>query len=557
MAAKVSTAALAALAALSIARLANVLHSPIPDCDEVFNYYEPLNFLVRGFGKRTWEYSPQFAIRSWAYLLPYTTVLPLSWIVDRRQWPPALVFYAVRLVTVLFTLYSEIHAYHTLSKFNRSLALWYLCLTTVSTGMSHASVALLPSSLAMNCTLLATSNFLTYSRTKSTRNALLVTSWLMLGGLFGWPFMLVLGLPTMSYIIWDKWNDKIRLSRYWQWSLTIGAIYFATSMEVDHWFYGKTVAVPLNIVLYNVINADESSGPNIFGTEPLTYYIYNLLLNFHIIAPLAYSSVLLTSIPLIFFKSQWNKAFLAGVATPLYLWSAIFFSQPHKEERFLYPVYGLINIAGAVSISQALTFLSSLEHLAFKRKVVKLLNKVIVIITSSLIIIFSLLRTVSYSQNYNTPLAVFAHIPTIASGNLCLGREWYRYPSSFFLPSTLRLRFVESGFNGLLPGDFEEIDFLKSIQSEPEGMNNLNLYDPGKVVPIGQCDYAIDISQEVGEKDHDFQTGPWELIWSAKFLNNEESSGIGKYLWLPQCLYDATHTKLTYHDYNLYRAVQV
>jgi alpha-1,2-mannosyltransferase len=51
--------------------LANVLaaaYAPIQDCDEVFNYWEPTHYLAHGYGLQTWEYSPEFAIRSWAYV---------------------------------------------------------------------------------------------------------------------------------------------------------------------------------------------------------------------------------------------------------------------------------------------------------------------------------------------------------------------------------------------------------------------------------------------------------------------------------------------------------
>ena len=35
----------------------------------VYNYWEPLHFLLYGDGMRTWEYSAKYAIRSWAYVL--------------------------------------------------------------------------------------------------------------------------------------------------------------------------------------------------------------------------------------------------------------------------------------------------------------------------------------------------------------------------------------------------------------------------------------------------------------------------------------------------------
>src|SRR5436190_4496041 len=51
--------------------LANILaaaFAPIQDCDETFNYWEPTHYLQYGYGLQTWEYSPEYAIRSWLYI---------------------------------------------------------------------------------------------------------------------------------------------------------------------------------------------------------------------------------------------------------------------------------------------------------------------------------------------------------------------------------------------------------------------------------------------------------------------------------------------------------
>lgn len=40
----------------------------LPDCDETFNYWEATHFLQYGRGLQTWEYAPQFALRSWFYI---------------------------------------------------------------------------------------------------------------------------------------------------------------------------------------------------------------------------------------------------------------------------------------------------------------------------------------------------------------------------------------------------------------------------------------------------------------------------------------------------------
>jgi len=69
----------------------------INDCDETFNYYEPLHHWLYGYGLQTWEYSPEFSIRSYAYIIlhglfawPASQVYPLK----------VHTFYLVRIVYV-------------------------------------------------------------------------------------------------------------------------------------------------------------------------------------------------------------------------------------------------------------------------------------------------------------------------------------------------------------------------------------------------------------------------------------------------------------------------
>lgn len=36
---------------------------------KVYNFWEPMHYLDRGYGFQTWEVSPQYAIRSWAFIV--------------------------------------------------------------------------------------------------------------------------------------------------------------------------------------------------------------------------------------------------------------------------------------------------------------------------------------------------------------------------------------------------------------------------------------------------------------------------------------------------------
>lgn len=56
------------------AGLVAALFAPIQDCDETFNYWEPAHYLSHGYGLQTWEYSPDYAIRSWLYVALHAVV---------------------------------------------------------------------------------------------------------------------------------------------------------------------------------------------------------------------------------------------------------------------------------------------------------------------------------------------------------------------------------------------------------------------------------------------------------------------------------------------------
>lgn len=85
---------------LLLVRVVGAMYSNIDDCDEglsriiissnvslrpVFNFWEPLHFLQRGYGFQTWEASPRFAIRSWAYILLHLPIAQLGDFISAGQ----------------------------------------------------------------------------------------------------------------------------------------------------------------------------------------------------------------------------------------------------------------------------------------------------------------------------------------------------------------------------------------------------------------------------------------------------------------------------------------
>ena len=312
--------------------------SLISDCDETFNYWEPLNFLLRGFGKQTWEYSPEYSIRSWAFLLPLFTLLsPINKIVQVFELPPSYVFYAARFFLGLLSLVMEWSLYNEISStISAHGANLWLFFQIFNAGWFHASVELLPSSFAMITILGSTKYTLRYLSTGSQDAFVRCLLFVFVGGILGWPFVLVLGVPVVIHYVYSHRimsTMKAGFRALMALALVLGSVF-----AVDYIFYGRFTPVAWNIVMYNVIGADEKSGPNIFGVEPWYYYILNLLLNF----PLP---VLLGSFLGIANLRLWP--IWGGLVT----WMAIFFQQPHKEERFLYPVYALVTLAASVGFA--------------------------------------------------------------------------------------------------------------------------------------------------------------------------------------------------------------
>jgi alpha-1,2-mannosyltransferase len=112
-------------------------------------------------------------------------------------------------------------------------------------------------------------------------------------------------------------------------------------------------------VRYNVF-PDPSRGPNLYGTEPWHFYLVNLSLNFNILLPMA-----LFSLPALAITHRIDRrrlgndipspeqsspfTLLALRLLPFYTWISIMSIQPHKEERFMYPVYPLVCFNAAVT----------------------------------------------------------------------------------------------------------------------------------------------------------------------------------------------------------------
>ena len=155
----------------------------------------------------------------------------------------------------------------------------------------------------------------------------------------------------------------------------------------------------------------------------------------------------------------------------------------------MYPAYPFLCLNAAIAMHTALNYL---EHPSPKSIISKISAGIRVALVGAFVLLVAtagILRTVGTASAYNAPLEVYKSLqsPQYADvqGNVCLGKEWYRFPSSYFLPKNMRAKFVKSAFDGLLPGEFNEVGTVSGMLPTwliPPGMNDQNIEDPGKHV---------------------------------------------------------------------------
>ncbi|XP_067421444.1 alpha-1,2-mannosyltransferase ALG9 isoform X5 [Emydura macquarii macquarii] len=410
------------------ARFCAALLSNISDCDETFNYWEPMHYLVYGKGFQTWEYSPVYAIRSYAYL--WLHALPALFHARILQTNKVLIFYFVRCLLAFLSCICELYFYKAVcKKFGLHVSRLMLAFLVLSTGMFCSAAAFLPSSFCMYTTMVAMTG---WYMDKTSIAVLGVAA----GTIVGWPFSAALGLP----IAFDLLIIKQRWKSFLNWCLVVLILFLVPVVVVDSYYYGKLVITPLNIILYNVFTPH---GPDLYGTEPWSFYLINGFLNFNVAFALALLALPLTSL----MECLLQK--FHGYHGPL----------------DLYPEFHRI--------------------------------------------------------------ATDPTIHTVPEGrpvNVCVGKEWYRFPSSFLLPDHWQLQFIPSEFRGQLPKPFAKGPM--ATRSIPADMNDQNREEPSRYIDISKCHYLVDLDRATEtprEPRYSSNKEEWVSIAYKPFLDTSSS----------------------------------
>lgn len=502
------------LLALGMLRYMSATSNIIHDCDEVFNYWEPLHYLLYKSGFQTWEYSSQFALRSYLYILFHELVgRPASLLYAEEK---VRVFYAVRLFLGLISVVTETILVYALSrKYGKRLASYTLAMLCLTSGCFFASTSFLPSSFSMYAVSLSSGLFL-------LDKPAMAVSVAATGVILGWPFSILVFLPLTFY----------SLTRRFKQTLLAGAatsiVVLALSVLVDYNYYSKWTSSVLNLLIYNVAGGGES---HLYGTEGPLFYLRNGFNNFNFCFVLA----LLFLVMLPIARKKYAPDLLI-VVSPIYIWLAFMSLQPHKEERFLYPIYPLICVAASAVIESFPDVFRS-KYNPQDNSTLVMIAKILRPVILSLILCASHARTFSLINGYSAPLEIYKileHHDDAGPGSvLCVGSEWHRFPSSFFVPDYVgEVRWIDDGFRGLLPFPFNSM--LGGTAAAPPYLNNKNkASDEQYLRDLKQCTFLVELQLNRPYPSRGSDSSTWEVIAALPYLDRELSPAKYRSFFIP------------------------
>eukprot|EP00771_Trimastix_marina_P001671 gnl/Trimastix_PCT/2757.p1 GENE.gnl/Trimastix_PCT/2757~~gnl/Trimastix_PCT/2757.p1 ORF type:complete len:677 (+),score=129.70 gnl/Trimastix_PCT/2757:40-2070(+) len=581
---------------LSAVRLIASLVSFIGDCDETFNYWEPTHYLMHGKGFQTWEYSPEYGLRSYFYLLLHVGLGKIAYYVPVSKMG---IFFVIRGLLGVISASCEAAMLSAVDAcFGTLPSILSLAFLATSAGLFQCAHTYLPSTFAMYC---LTMGFATWLAGPRRCPQWLTVFFFATGPILGWPFAALCALPAALHII-----ATCGFWRPLKWAILTCVVLLVPSLIVDHYYYHKWICAPWNIASYNVLQAQEGIGPEIFGVEPWYFYILNLIVNFNVVAPLAFFPLLF---PLMGDRvrqylrvSPWM---ILLRLSPLYIWFFFMSAMPHKEERFLYVIYPLVPVAASLGSIVLVSFLMQRPSFAFKlpawvkkwttRNVTQrrprpkgapkgaptsspplvstpkrrpskpapppldikrarrcaMLASITLVSIVALSCLLGVSRVAAVTLHYGAPLPLWAKFSTetlpamrasLVRGpikedtdelRVCTGKEWYRFPSSFFLPhENDTLAFLQSGFTGLLPKPFAPLP--NGSFEIPTGMNNRNMQEMDRYVDVSTCDFLVDFDFPTQLEPHYLaDKATWSIVDSRPFLDAPHSARLPRAFWAP------------------------
>eukprot|EP01133_Synstelium_polycarpum_P007549 gene7549-8828_t len=519
-----------------------------------------------GKGLQTWEYSPVYALRSYAYLWIHAAFGHLTAIVGAAD-NKVTQFYLIKTFIGMLTAYGQSVFYAGVKKrFGNIIALYTAVFMLLSPGFFLATSTYLPTTFSMMTVMLA------YGCWMLDRPLLSVfmcaTSVFM-----GWPFVIVIAAPLALDLLVQ--HGLLRVISY---ALLPVIGIFVPMCLIDHYFYGKWVVAIFNIIAYN-FTSNHAGGSQLYGVEEWTFYFLNCIVNFNVV----------------FVASM---AALPAHSNPIQL--AFTFTLPPQRRTFgntfgafLFVIYPFFCLCAAISIYLVSFAIKCMVRPTSAKKaedsvpVISTFGSIVLsllkLAQATFVILFialSVSRITATYINYNAPYDVYNHlatkvlcngdthhddfpqsIPVGAHVRVCVAKEWHRFPSHFFIPTdrldkrsrkstpkniTFELSFIQSSFSGHLPKLFSA-PYPTGTRAIPSNMNDRNQQEMDRYVDIDSCTYLVDFETPSQAEERYTLRENFRSIYSHPFLDAGASSSLARAFYIPS--YSFAHS--TFHPYHL------
>jgi alpha-1,2-mannosyltransferase len=293
----------------------------IDDADETYGYYEPLHYLLYGKGMQTWEYGPDFAIRSYAFLMPFYAIASTFKLFGMNK---VVVFFLLRAVIGQITAASLSRLLGTIKNAFGDRVYYYMIVVSLCCpGLFYCSTSFLPSALSCSIVMLAVADYLDGNHAWTVFWGCMAVLWT------GWPFVGVIFLPIGLHILYLRSAKSVGsvVQIAIQGALLLVAVAVAV-LAVDSYLYGKKTFPPLNILLYNALSGN---GDELYGVEPASYYVKNLLLTLGLSILMAALGAVVVAYRMAFlpraivYRSEEVVLLISAV-----MWIGVLMSRPHK-----------------------------------------------------------------------------------------------------------------------------------------------------------------------------------------------------------------------------------
>ena len=115
---------------------------------------------------------------------------------------------------------------------------------------------------------------------------------------------------------------------------------------------------------------------------------------------------------------------------------------------------------------------------------------------------------------------------------VCMGGDWYTFPSHFFLPKNVRLEYIRGSFHGQLPQHFSITRGTSAIPLQQ--FNDLNKEEESRYVPLSSCDYLVAIIESETdnhselEDDSQFESEDKSVGSLSQFLGINQMQAVKK-----------------------------